>query len=175
MAPDNLISEIRADIHVFRAVVEANVPPTDIVLNGIWRWYLDVELYLPLPVMELTEGERRRYAVDILNEMDTIFATEMEPVYMSLDVDGKNDLFRSSAADRVNALWKELAGVYAYLVNQGVVVLDEETRAEAEAHAVELLCASSGMDEDEIRDRIRHDSQMRLMLRRSGLDPDRIK
>lgn len=172
---ENIISEIRADIHVFRAVVEANVPPTDIVLNGVWRWYLDVELYLPLPVMDLTDGERRRYAVDILNEMDSIFANEMQPTYDSLDTDGKNAMFRSASADRVNSLWKELAGTYAYLVNRSVVVLDDETRADAEAHAVELLSASSGMDEDEIRDRIRHDSQMRLMLRRSGLDPDRIK
>ncbi len=171
---ENLISEMRADLHVFRAVVEANVAPTDIVLNGVWRWYLDVELHLPLPVMDMNPDERRRYAVDIINEMDAAFAA-VEPQFDTMTHEDIHNLFRGEFADQVNGLWRELAGAYAYLINQSVVILDEEDKRNAEEHAVELISQSSGLDEDEIRDRIRHDSQMRLMLRRSGLDPDRIK
>lgn len=171
---ENLISEVRSDLAVLRTVVESDTPVTETILNGLWRWFIDVELMLPLPVMDLTDAERKRYATEILTEMDALFA-HLEERFPSMTEEEQESLHTTDEALATNALWRELAGVFAALINRGVAVLSEEEAAEAHEHAVEMLCATSGMEEDEIRDRIRHDPTMRLMLRRSGIDPDRIR
>jgi hypothetical protein len=172
--PDNLITEIRNDVQVLQAVIKADVPPTDIVINGVWRWFLDVELYLPLPVMELTTAEQKTFATTILEEMDTHFA-KLETRWDHLTNEEKHHLNQTDDSTIVNNLWRELAGVYAALINKSVTILDPEDKEAAEATAVEMLMHASGMDEEEIRHRVRHDPTMRLMLRRSGIDPDHIR
>lgn len=171
---DNLISEVLGDVRALRAIAQASVPITEPALQGVWRWFIDVELLLPLPVMPLGDAERETYATDILNEMDAIF-TRMEAQYDLLTEEQRSNLNTSPDSIAVNALWRELAGVYAPIINRSVTVLSDEERETAHEHALEMLCTTSGMDEDEMRDRIRHDPTLRLMLRRSGLDPDKVR
>lgn len=172
--PENLITDIRNDVQVLQAVIAAGITPTDIVINGVWRWFLDIELLLPLPVMELTDDERRMFASEIVSEMDAHFA-KLETRWDLLSEEEKHTLNKSEESETVNALWRELAGVYANIINKGVTVLDPEDKQAAEATAIDMLVHASGMDEEEIRHRVRHDPTMRLMLRRSGIDPDRIQ
>lgn len=171
---DNVITRVKADTKVFEVVVQAGVPMTEAVLNAVWRWYIDVELYLPLPEMPMEEKERLSLAQDILSEMEGLL-TVVENKFDTFTDEEKENLADLPESQALNNLWRELAGVYAYLINEGVPALSEEEQATAHEHAVEMLHDSSGMDEAEIRDRIRHDPTMRLMLRRSGLDPDKIQ
>lgn len=171
---DNVITKVKADTKVFEVVVKSGVPMTEAVLNAVWRWYIDVELYLPLPEMPMADQERLTLAQEILSEMEDIL-TVVENKFDTFTEEEMENLANLPESQALNNLWRELAGVYAYLINEGVPTLSEEEQAAAHEHAVEMLHDSSGMDESEIRDRIRHDPTMRLMLRRSGLDPDKIK
>jgi hypothetical protein len=165
---------IKKDLTVLETLVKNNVEPTDSVINAIWRWFIDVELILPLPIMEFSEEERTKYALEIIEDLQKHFSI-LETKFSVMNDEEQKELSRSEDAQIVNSLWRELAGMYATVINGEVAVLDEDEQEAAHAHAVEMLSHSSGMDEEEIRDRIKYDPTMRLMLRKSGLDPDRIR
>lgn len=168
----SVVSQAREDVRVFQAVVAAGAPVTDAVMHGLWQWFLDVELMLPLPVMDLNERERTRYASEILAEIDRILAL-MEASPLPPQNPTEAAIYADRAGD-VDKLWRELAGVYAPIVNRSVMVLTDEQREYAHERVIPAICDSSGIDEDEARERVRHDPSLRLMLRRSGIDPDRI-
>jgi len=169
-----MMTEVKKDLTVLEILIKNNIEPTSSVMNAIWRWFIDIELILPLPVMEFSDKERTKYASEIVADLQKNFSI-LEQQYEKFTEEEKRELSHSEEAEIVNSLWRELAGVYASIINEEVAVLDEEEQEVAHANAVEMLSYSSGMDEDEIRDRIKHDPTMRLMLRKSGLDPDRIR
>lgn len=170
----NIITPIREDIAVFRAVLAAGLQPTDMVLNGVWRWFHDVEIAVPLPVMDLSDTERASLAHDIITEMDTVFAS-LEAQCAGKSLRRQNALTSSPEALQVNALWKELAGCFAELVNEEIPEIPEEIRAHVYASMVSDLAEKYGIDEDELRGRIRSDEPLRMMFRLNGLNPDEIR
>lgn len=167
------ISEIRTDLQAFRAIVESGVEVPGWALNAIWRWFFDQELRLPLPVMPLSSDERLALALDIITEMNARFdaldkaASEMTP-------EDQQNLNETEDGMKANALWRELAGCYAHLINESVVVLSEEEAEMAYSHIIPTLMATAGISEEELYDRIRNDGSTRMMLRRSGIDPDKL-
>ena len=48
-------------------------------------------------------------------------------------------------------------------------------RAEVYANALQSLIEQTGLDESEVREMIRENSQFRMMLRMTGIDPDQIR
>jgi hypothetical protein len=167
------ISQIRTDLKAFRAVAESGVEVPDWALNAIWRWFFDQELRLPLPVMPLSSEERRDLSLEILDEMDSRFVA-LEKAADTMSPEEQSDLNTSEDGMKANALWRELAGCYAHVINQSVVVLSEEEAEMAYSHIIPTLMATVGISEEELYDRIRNDGSTRMMLRRSGIDPDKL-
>jgi hypothetical protein len=170
--PKNVVTEIRTDLAAVRAVLASDAAMTAPVLHGLWRWFKDVELMVPLPVMGLAADERRSLAIDIAAEMDAKFV-ELEKVSAALSVEEQSELGHSLEAEPTNNLWRELAGCYAELINLAVAVLPDEARQEIQRHMFDSLSRKSG-DPDLIRFQLRTDSVLRMSLRMSGLDPDQM-
>lgn len=173
MSEMNFVTPIRQDIAVFRSVLTQGVPVTDMVLRGVWRWFQDVELRVPLAAMTFGEEERATLALTVVDEMDEVFA-RIEQSCDGLPPEEQAEFTQGPDADAVNALWRELAGCYADLVNREVAEIPEEHREEAHAQAFESLCQQTGWSEDTLRENLRENTHFRMMLRMAGLDPDRI-
>lgn len=159
---------------MLRAVLAAGVTPTDKVITGVWRWFQDVEVNVPLPIMPMDDDERASIATAIAEEMDTILA-ELEAVCA-----GKSDSEQSDVTENhalvapLNNLWKELAGCYADLINDEVPILPAALRAMIVESILEELAEKNDCDEAEIRRRVRTDQSLRMMLRMNGINPDEL-
>lgn len=166
---ENPIVATREDVAVFRAVLDAGVTVTDSVFKGVWQWFPDVELMVPLQAMALGDQERAALASQILGEMDEVFSV-LENLW---DHDGsEDDLARGSK--QVDALFRELASCYSDFVNAEVHVLPDEVRVVVEESMIERLMSQMDTDEDTVRYRLKNDAALRMMLRMSGLDPDKV-
>lgn len=169
----NTITPILNDVRVMRAVVDAGVPVNDMVLRGVWRSFFDVELNLPLPVMPLSKAERNNLAKDIIHEMETLF-TELEELAEGLEEEAQFALGSTDEAKRINSLWRELAGVYAEQVNEQVPVIPPQLKEIITARLIADMADKFGVDEDDIRAKIRTESTLRMMLRMQGINPDEL-
>lgn len=169
----NTITPILHDVKIMRAVIDAGVPISDMVLRGVWRSFLDVELNLPLPVMPLTDAERQKLAAEIIHEMEALF-TELEELAEGLEEEAQHALGSTDEAKRINSLWRELAGVYAEHVNDQVPVIPEALKELITSRIIADMAEKFGVDEDDIRAKIRTESTLRMMLRMQGIDPDDI-
>lgn len=172
-SPENSITPILRDIRVMRAVVDAGVPVSDMVIRGVWRSFFDIELNLPLPVMALTGPERQRLAREIIHEMEALF-TELEELAEGLDDEAQFALSGIEEAKRINSLWRELAGVYADQVNDQVPVIPPALKEMITARIVADMADKFGVDEDDLRAKIRTESTLRMMLRMQGINPDEL-
>ena len=164
----NSVSEARADIRVLKALIATDTPVTWPVLNAVWRWFLDVEIVLPIPVMDLSDGEKKALATDVINDLDESFGR----LEAQVDADPETPMEGNVEVQHVNALWRELAGIYAPMVNDSVQEVPEEIRPLIMAQAVTMLAQSSGLDMEDAIEHVRTDPVVRMMLRRSGIDPD---
>lgn len=165
MAP---ISEARSDIHAFRALVTTDTPMTLPVLNAVWRWFLDVEIPLPIAAMPFndTGDEHKNLTLDVLNELDKHFIT------LEADAELNGDITDTDTVAKVNSLWRELAGLYADMINDSVPEMPEEMRMLFEENALQMIADSNGIDTDDAAREIRDNPVARMMLRRTGIDPD---
>ena len=134
----NFITPIRADVRVVRTLLENDVPITDMVMRGLWRWFADVEIPVPLPRMGLKDDQRRALALTIITEMDEAF-TKLEIACEGKTTEEQAEYTASADATVVNNLWKEIAGCYAEIINEDVTVIPEEMRAEVYANALQSL------------------------------------
>lgn len=169
----NIITPARCDAAVFKLCLEHGTAVTPAVLNGLWHWFSDVELSLPLPVMEMTNTERRSLALDVLTDMDHELAV-LEGRCQGKSLEDQAELVNENAAAKVNGLWRELAGCYASMVNDQVHKVPEEALPELYEHVMDDLRKMTGLDEDGVRDLLHSDPKLRMMLRMSGIDPDQI-
>lgn len=169
----NTITPILNDVRTMRAVIDAGVPVNDMVLRGVWRSFFDVELNLPLPVMPLSKSERNNLAKDIIHEMEARFG-ELEELAEGLDEEAQFALGSTDEAKRINSLWRELAGVYAEQVNEQVPVIPAALKEIITARLISDMAEKFGVDEDDIRKKIRTESTLRMMLRMQGINPDEL-
>lgn len=175
MSNDNIITVIRTDIKVAKAVANADLELTPAIINSIWKWFQDVEILVPLDIMPISSEERILLTKDILTEMDDNFIILEQKVQEALakgeDFDGPS----SPEGKKVDALWKELAGCYASVVNEEVPDLPESIkRIVAETFVTEVADKYDLSTEDAV-DKILGDSKLRMMLRMSGIDPDFLR
>lgn len=170
MSHTNPVTLARQDLQVLKILVDNDGPITTPTLAAVWKWFLDVEIPLPIPVLPLSENERRTFARSITSEMDEVFA-QLE---QEADHSGGITTTSGPQVDRINTLWRELAGCFAETLNATVPQLPEEQKREMEANAVRLVAMSTGMDEEDAAEHIKSDPVTRTMLRRSGIEPDNV-
>lgn len=170
----NTISEIRNDVAALALVQASGLTVTDAVFMGVWRWFRDVELVVPLPVLVTEPEERQSLAALITAEMDDVMS-RLEPLFGVAETDEEKDVLAQSAdGQALDNLFRELAGVYAELVNDEVPVLPAMLKEALQEGLIENLADRLDADEYEIRARLKTDSRLRMMVRMSGLDPDAI-
>jgi hypothetical protein len=171
---NNTIAEIRNDVAALAAVQTAGLNVSDAVFSGVWRWFRDVELVVPLPVLVTDDEERASLALEITGEMDQVMA-RLEPLWAVAETDDERDTLASSADGvALDNLFRELAGVFANLVNEEVPVLPAMLKESLQENLLESLSDRFDLDEDEVRSRLKNDSRLRMIVRMSGLDPDAI-
>lgn len=169
-----LIDDIRQDINNARAVIAFGLDLNDTIINGIWRYFSDVEINVPLSVMPLEKNERIELARGILDEMDEIML-QIRGLYESASSEEEiAKIHRGPLADKVDRLWKELAGCYAEIVNEEIPVLPEHLRKVVAESMVQELADRFDISESDMLEKIRHDSSLRMMFRRTGINPDEL-
>lgn len=169
------VRESLVDVRTMLAVVDAGVPVSNRVLDGVWKWYLDVDLPLPLPDMQVPAQERAPLAHTILSEMvselgklDSRLAAMSPSEYEDVDISAVPE------AAVVNGLWRELASLYAGQINSMVPSLPPEFYDTAVRAFRAGLCDQLELTPEELRKLVRSDAAMRLMLRRGGINPSDI-
>lgn len=167
-----LIDSIRQDINNARAVIAFGLDLNDTIINGIWRFFSDVEINVPLSVMPLEKNERIDLARGILDEMDETMLLIREAYEASRSDEEIDQIHRGPLAKKVDSLWKELAGCYAEIVNEEIPVLPEHLKKVVAESMVEELAARFDVSESDMLERIRQDSSLRMLFRRTGINPD---
>lgn len=161
----------RADVAAALAVSRAGLDLTRAVFRGVWGWFPDVELVVPLNTVVLDGEERRTLTAAILSEMDDVFAGLQAEADAGGDVD---ELAAGPGGQRVNGLFRELAGCWPELVNSEVEVLPDAVRVQVQAEFVANAAEQMGVPEEEVRFQLRTNTTLRMSLRMNGLDPDAI-
>ncbi len=169
-----IIREIRQNIQNGRAAIAYGLDLNDVLVNGIWRYFSDVEIYVPLQVMPMTADERKSLAGSILEEMDTTMS-DIEKLFDSAASEEELDKISSGPLGRkVDNLWKELAGCYAEIINDEIPQLPESMKEAIAESMVEELAARYDTSREDIVRQIRKDSSLRMLFRRTGINPDEI-
>jgi hypothetical protein len=174
MSKGNIITNIRRDVAVAKAVVNADLALTPAILKSLWVWFQDIEVAVPLPVMSITSGEQIAITRDILVEMDEHFLILEQKVTEAIKADVDFDGPASPEGKKVDLLWKELAGCYAADINKEVPILPEHMQEMITIAIVDEISRRYDISEEDARFRLRSEPSLRMMVRMSGLDPDNI-
>jgi len=170
----DIIDMIRVDIQNSRAALNYGLELNDTLINGVWRHFTDVEILVPLATMELHPDERKTLASNILEEMDNTMA-EIRGEYAKAETSEEIDrIHNGPLGQKVDSLWKELAGCYAEIINEEIPQLPDHVKKIVAESLVAELANRFDTTEEEIVDRIQHDSALRMMFRRTGIDPDEV-
>ena len=167
----SLVSQTKEDVAVFRAVISAGLTPTSPVMNGLWRWFSNVDLALPLPVMKIAPEEKKNLALTILDDLDSAL-DKYELKNLKTLIANRHELNNGLEATQIDNMWKELAGVYAELINKEVVTIRPEDKEEIALQLIENMSEIFGLDRPAVLERIKTDPSLRLSLRMTGLNPD---
>lgn len=169
-----MLQAMRADLTVFRVLAAAHVPITPSVLEGVWEWFYEVDLPLPIPALPFRAEDRAQLTETIIREMvdviDTLLA-DMERRDSGRPREG-TDVSPVALVDSLVGLWRELAGLWAPLVNSGIPKHTRETLEIAKEDGLQWVMDAFGITEDQARAELRGNGSLRLSLRRSGFDPD---
>jgi len=171
--PISAVSKTKEDVAVFRAVVSAGLKPTSPLIHGLWRWFTNVDLVLPLPIMAIAPTERKNLALAILDDLDSAL-DKYEIKNLNTPVDKRNELNNGPEASYIDSMWKELAGVYADLFNKEVLTIKDEDKEMITSQIIESMSEAMGLDRDGVLNQIKTDPALKLSLRMIGLNPDEI-
>jgi hypothetical protein len=174
MPRKNIITTIRKDVKVAKAVLNADLALTPAILRSLWAWFQDIEVAVPLPIMPITETEQISISRDILNEMDEEFIILEQKVAEALATDSDFDGPASPEGKKVDTLWKELAGCYASDINKEVPILPEHMHEMIANAIVDEVSHRYEISEEDARYKLRSEPSLRMMVRMSGLNPDNI-
>ena len=170
---NSLVSRTKEDVAVFRAVVSAGLTPTSPLIHGLWRWFSNVDLALPLPIMQIAPEERKNLALAILEDLD-LALDKYEIKNLHTSVEDRHELNNGPEAQHIDNMWKELAGVYADLLNKEVYKIDPKDKEEIASQIIDGMSEAFGLDRAGVLEKIKTDPSLRLSLRMSGLNPDEM-
>lgn len=165
--PKEQLAAVRDDVAALVAVTQAGVTVTRQVIEGVSRWFDDVEIRYPIAEMQFSAEERKSLIVEIGTEMLSRFTEAAKT--------GVDESTFPAFAQSVDRLWRELTGALAPELNSRFE--DERIPAEEAGRylreTVQELREMLGDDvADEYLTRARNDSRTRTQLRRIGVDPD---
>lgn len=173
----NSMTKTKKDLAVFHAVVKAGIEPTTSVVVGLWHWFSNVDIAIPLPIMPLEEDERQSIALNVLEEMQVV-ADRLEVAIEKLlsDPEDRHEYFANSPdVATFDSLWRELASLYAHIINPQVRVMTEEEQEMVSESFIESAMNDFHIPRDEVIEQIKLDPSLKMRLRLLGVNPDRIK
>jgi hypothetical protein len=170
----HMMRKSQNDFATFKSIVQANVTVNETLLDTVGHWFENVEIKYPIAEMPLSGEEKVKLAGAVAGEMTAI----VEAAISEIEAGGVEDDVLRRTSEKLDTLWRELAGVYAPVLNERFKrVADRADADEVLAsinRMVSVMAKMSGEDEDIIRERMRTDEAIRAKLRQMGVDPDRI-
>lgn len=181
MPEEKYFSTIINDFETARVLLKNNMRLTAPVIDGMARWFRDVELELPLPVLIPEGTEKNALGAQIVEEIvGTLNSIELSVVEYGVEkyeaeVDHPKEICPESV-ETLDGLWREFAGCYAEQLNATIPPLGLSPEEENDMYAqfIERMSQDLDITEEEAREVVRNDSSFRLMLRYQGINPDRI-
>jgi hypothetical protein len=170
----HMIMHTREDLAIFRVVVDAGLSPTSPVLRALWRWFGNIDLPIPLTVVPLESKERATLSKSILSEMDELLIVLGNKSKGMRSEDVYERITTSKEASLVDNLWRDLACVYAWEINQMIPRLSEEDKIARTDIILENLSQELGINRSEVIEQIKQTPSLRLSFRVEGLNPDEI-
>jgi len=170
----DMLKKSRVDFSTFNRIVEANIPINETIIGTVAQWYQNVEIRYPIAEMQLGDEERATLAKMASLEMSEV----MDSAISELEAGGEEREVLQKYSPKLDALWREIAGIYAGILNETYAkntagVDAEEARAYIQ-EMIQMMARVQGEDEDAIKERMRHDASIRTKLRQMGIDPDAI-
>lgn len=170
----DMLQKTKDDVDTFNRVVKADIRINEHLLAMVAKWFNDVEISLPIAEMPMDEDERTALTVQITGEMIGALDTALAALADEAD----EDIVLAKAAEDLDPLWRELAGLQARVLNE---IYQRNTTPASKAQVfeaieamIEQLTQMTGEDEAAIRERVRNDAGVRRLLKRMGIEPDSI-
>jgi len=162
------------DFATFKTIVQSKVTVNETLLDTVGHWFESVEIKYPIAEMPLSGEEQIELAGTVAGEMAAI----VEAAISEIEAGGAEDEVLRQTSEKLDALWRELAGVYAPVLNERFKRVADRADADEVLASINrmvyVMAKVSGEDEDTIRERMRTDEAIRAKLRQMGVDPDRI-
>lgn len=170
----DMLQKTKDDVGTFRQIVKADIRINEHLLAMVAKWFNDVEIRLPIAEMPMDEEERATLTIQVADEM----LKALDEAITALAGEADEDIVIAKAAEDLDPLWRELAGLQARVLNE---IYQRNATPESKAqvfeaieHMVEQLTQMTGEDEATIRERMRNDAGVRRLLKRMGIEPDSI-
>jgi len=170
----DMLQKTKDDVDTFRQIAKADIRINEHLLAMVAKWFNDVEIRLPIAEMPMDEKERTTLTVQITDDM----LKALDEALTALGAEADEDIVIAKAAEDLDPLWRELAGLQARVLNdiyQREVTPESKAQVlEAIENMVEQLKQMTGEDDATIRERMRNDAGVRRLLERMGIEPDSI-
>jgi len=170
----DMMRKSQNDFSTFKHIVQANVAVNETLLNTVGNWFENVEIKYPIAEMPLSGEEQVEIAGTVAGEMVAI----VEGAIGEIEGGTNEEDVLARASAKLDALWRELAGVYAPVLNERFTRVaawaDGEEVLAGINRMVAMMAEVNGEDEDIIRERMRSDEAIRTKLWQMGVDPDKI-
>jgi Asp-tRNA(Asn)/Glu-tRNA(Gln) amidotransferase C subunit len=144
------------------------------MFNDIWTFFDSVEIVTPLAVMPMTDAERLEINAIILADLAQAVGAASDATVGQTNAEQYEYLNDSPESEVIRNLWRELASANARIINDQCSEVDEDDYEEEIEHILEMIGHVWNFDEQELHDAISNDGQIRMFIRRHGLDPDRV-
>ena len=174
MSLTDMLQKTKDDVGTFNQVAKAGIRINEHLLAMVAKWFNDVEISLPIAEMPMDEDERTALTIQVTDEM----IAALDEAITALVGEADEDIVIAKAAEDLDPLWRELAGLQARVLNE---IYQRNATPEAKAEVfeaienmVEQLTQMTGEDEATIRERVRNDAGVRRLLKRMGIEPDSI-
>lgn len=170
----NMMRKSQNDFSTFKNIVQANIAVNETLLDTVAHWFENVEIIYPIAEMPLSGEETIELGGSVAGEMTSVVETAISEIQGGA---GDDEVLERASA-KLDSLWRELAGVYAPVLNERFKrVAAKADTSEVLAginHMVDVLVQMSGEEEDVVRVRMRKNAAVRAKLRLMGIDPDSI-
>jgi hypothetical protein len=170
----DMMRSSETDFRTLKRVIEAEIPVTEALLGSVSKWFGNVEISYPIAEMEMDENARRSLALTVMQEMSDAVTKAVSALENGTDA----EQVLADVSPVLDALWRELAGLYALVLNTAFERDTEGVNPEEVQQAVEAmlegLAEMTGEDRESVLAELRQDPNFRAKLRRLGVDPDSL-
>jgi len=170
----DMMRKSQSDFSTFKSIIQAKIDVNETLLDTVANWFENVEIKYPICEMPLTDEERTEIAGNVCGEMTAAVEVAIKEIESGRD----EEEVMPKVSSKLDSLWRELAGVYAPILNARFQRVATEVDAEEVLanirQMVTMMATMSGDDEESVRARMRKDEAIRAKLRKLGIDPDTI-